>query len=236
MRWLLLILSLFTCPITAAGLDLVVKLPDKCDAKSAVARSNQAKQTFNGLVDTKAHTITFEKLAPDVPYDLALTLNDGMVLQGVNLAWYGLDAPKPDAAPLTDDDRKAISDLVKDPKAFENKQSILFISGDGTRATVLVELIRDKEFHAAGGNIIWRIELWYFENQFGGWAKVVQQNKVLRRERFKDQAAFDAATSKIKWIPELGGIKLAKDKPITEITLPAASPAPPAQTNPPKAK
>jgi hypothetical protein len=175
-------------------------------------------------------------LLPETPYDLTLTLADGTVLQGVNLSWYGLDAPKAGAAPLADDDRKAIAGLLKNPKAFENKQNVRFISGDENRATVLVELIRDKDFHASGGNIIWRVELWYFENQFGGWAKIAQQSKVLRRERFKDQKAFDAATSKIKWIPQLGGIKLAKDKPTTEITLPSEALSPPVQTDPPKAK
>lgn len=226
MRCLLPILILFTCPLAAAGADLVVKLPAGCEVKSATARSNQTKQPSSGLIDPESHTVTFEKLLPEVSYDLALTLKDNTALQGVSLDWYGLEAPKPDVAPLSDDDRKAISDLIRDPKAFENKQNILFIDGNNTRATVLVELIRDKDFHASGGNIIWRIELWYFENQFGGWAKVVQQNKVLRRERFKDQAAFDAATSKIKWVPQLGGIKLAKDKPTSEIVLPAKALSP----------
>jgi hypothetical protein len=235
MRLAILFLTLAIASPAFAS-DLILKLPENKSPKSASANSTQSKPGIEGKLDQKSTTIKFEKLDPETPYDIAVTLTDGTTLQGVNLAWYGLEAPKADAAPLDDDDRKAIADLIKNPKAFENKQNILYMTGDNTRATALVELIRDKDFHASGGNIIWRVELWYFENQFGGWAKVVQQNKVLRRERFKDQAAFDAATSKIKWIPQLGGIKLPKDKPTTEITLPAEALAPPAQTNPPKAK
>ncbi len=236
MRCLALIIFFCPCAAFAAGVDLTLKLPADCAAKSASANSTATKLSTPGEIDTKNHHIVFKNLLPETSYELALTLAGGTILQGVNLNWYGLDASIADAAPLGDDDRKAIADLIKDPKAFENKQNILNMTGDNTRATVLVELIRDKDFHASGGNIIWRVELWYFENQFGGWAKVVQQNKVLRRERFKDQAAFEAATSKIKWIPQLGGITLAKDKLTTEITLPAEALAPTAQKDPPKAK
>lgn len=235
MRSTILFLTLAIASFALAA-DLTVKLPENTNPKSATATCTEAKFSTEGKIDPKSQTITFEKLLPETLYGIAVILNDGTLLQGVNLNWYSLDPAKAGAAPLDDDDRKAIADLVKNPKAFENKQNILFMTGDNTRATVLVELIRDKDFHASGGNIIWRVELWYFENQFGGWAKVVQQNKVLRRERFKDQAAFEAATSKIKWIPQLGGVKLSKDKPTTSITLPSEALSPPARTNPPKAK
>jgi hypothetical protein len=223
MKLIALIMFCYPCLGFAAEIDLTLKLPPDCAPKSASANATHLKLSTPGQIDAKNHDIIFKNLLPDTPYDLALTLSDGTILQGVNLNWYGLDAPKPGAAHLDDDDRKAITDLVNDPKAFENKKAILFLNGDNTRATVLVELIRDKDFHAADGNIIWRVELWYFENQFGGWAKVVQQSKVLRRERFKDKAAFDDTVKKLKWIPELGGIKLPKDQPTTEITLPTAA-------------
>jgi len=87
------------------------------------------------------------------------------------------------------------------------------------RLRKLVELIRDTDFHDSGGNIIWRVELWYYKNQFGGWQKVQQQSKVLARERFKDQKAFNAKVAKIKWIPELGGLKIPKGKDRAEVTL-----------------
>jgi hypothetical protein len=234
MRFILLL----GCCVVIAGwanaAELIVKLPEKCAAKSAQAVAADSKTPVSAKIDSKAQQVRFENLPADSPCDITLTLSDGTVLQGINLSWYGLAAPKPDAAPLDDDDRKAITDLIYNPKAFENKQNILFMKGDNTRATVLVELIRDKDFHAADGNIIWRVELWYFENQFGGWAKVAQQNKVLRRERFKDQAAFDAAVKKIKWIPELGGITLPKGKSSAEITLPRPALSPKEPTKPPE--
>ncbi len=84
-----------------------------------------------------------------------------------------------------------------------------------------MRLQRDKDFVGnTGDEIVWRIELWYFKNQHGGWEAVAQQNKVLRRERFKTREAYRSATEKLKWTPELGGIRIAKDQPRLKITLP----------------
>lgn len=236
MRFILLLGCCVAIADWTNAAELIIRLPEKCSAKSAQAITADAKTRVDANIDSKSHEVRFENLKAAAPFDVSITLSDGTILQGVNLSWYGLTAAKSDAAPLDDDDRKAITDLIHNPKAFENKQNILYINGDNTRATVLVELIRDKDFHAADGNIIWRIELWYFENQFGGWAKVAQQNKVLRRERSKDQAAYDAAVKKLKWIPQLGGIKLATDKPSTEITLTAAALSPEETAKPPAEK
>jgi hypothetical protein len=93
----------------------------------------------------------------------------------------------------------------------------------------LTRLIRDTNFHAdKGGEVIWRIELWYFQFHYGGWEKIGQVNRVLRRERFGSADQFQAATAKLRWTPELGGIRLAKDHASTAITLapPATQPAP----------
>jgi hypothetical protein len=236
MRWIVMIAFWLPSAAFAAEVELTVQLPEGVVLKDATANSTETKLSTAGKFEAKAHRVTFENLLPDTPYDLTLTLSDGTILQGVNMNWYGMDAAKAGAGPLDDDDRKVIGAIVNDPRAFENKRAILFTEGDNTRVTMLVELIRDKDFHAGEGNIIWRVELWYFENQFGGWAKVVQQNKVLRRERFKDQAAFDAAVGKIKWVRELGGVKLSKDKPAAEITLPSAVLSPPAPAKTPTAK
>ncbi len=227
MRWLHLSIVLllpamaFCGAARAASPTLVLKFPEKLTPKSAVATSWEMKLTTPGKIDSAAHTITFEKLLPDTPYEVALTMADGMILQGVNLDWYGMDPPKPNVQPMSEEDQKAVTDMVTSVMAFENKKRVMMVRGNSDRITTLVELIRDVDFHAAGGNIIWRVELWYFKNQFGGWQQVKQQNRVLRRERFKDQAAYDAVVPKVKWIPELGGFKIPKDKQMLEITLPA---------------
>ena len=48
---------------------------------------------------------------------------------------------------------------------------------------MLVELMRTKEFYSSAGKIIWRVELWYFEYNHGGWERMANQERVLRRER-----------------------------------------------------
>ena len=55
--------------------------------------------------------------------------------------------------------------------------------------------------------IIWRTELWYFEFQAGGWAKVNQQAKVLDRQRFANPDAYRAYVNKLRWVPRLGNPK-----------------------------
>jgi hypothetical protein len=79
-------------------------------------------------------------------------------------------------------------------------------------AAELAESFRDTESHSsAGGEIIRRIELWYFKNQQGGWERVPQQNQVLYRERFKTEAEYSRFTRKFRCMPALGGIRFEKN-------------------------
>ncbi len=102
------------------------------------------------------------------------------------------------------------------------------MSGDHDRATLLVRFLRTSDFHSdAGGEVIWRVELWYFKNEHGGWAAINNVNKVLRRERYASEKEYTAATSKIQWLPTLGGITLTKaaaEKTI-DLTHPTTAPA-----------
>jgi hypothetical protein len=175
--------------------------------KSAVAVAAGVKVQTDGQIDGR--TIVFEDLLPDTPYDVRVVLADGTVLQGVDLGWYNEEPADPEAEPIGDDDRAQIKEILGVPR-FYNKCDILALRGDHNRATALVRLQRDNGFHSdAGGEIIWRIELWYFKNQYGGWEAVAQQNKVLRRERFASKAAYDADAGKIRWTPELGGLRVS---------------------------
>jgi hypothetical protein len=208
---LLLALPLLPLPLlTAAGSELVLETPTDVKVASAIAVAPQMKLETAGTV--AGSKITFANLLPATRYDIRLTLANGQVLQGADLSWYS-DEPLPNnARPMDDDDRKQIQDLFDGIKGFENKRTMLLISGNHERATVLAELIRDTAFHSdKGGEIIWRIELWYFKNQHGGWEKIAQTNKVLRRERFTKKEEFEKASA-TKWLAELGGIRVAKDE------------------------
>lgn len=135
-----------------------------------------------------------------------VTAKDGTRLLGVDMAWY---APVPAAAKageLSEDDRKSIQEICTVP-SFYDRCEILLLQGDADRAVGLMQLVRDRDFHAGKGEVIWRAELWYFEFQNGGWAKVSQQNRVLDRQRFTSREKYLEYVRPIRFVPKLGGIK-----------------------------
>ncbi len=195
----------------AAGSSLTIELPRDSTIRSAVAVAPVLKLQSEGVADR--HRVVFSNLLPNIAYDVRIALADGTILQGVDLSWYGPEPAKPNAGPLDEEDRKQIDEQVAGIKAFENKRRLLAIRGDHDRAVLLMELIRDTPFYGRKGDeVIWRIELWYFKNQHGGWERIGQQNKVLRRERFPSQRDFQSQVRQIRWLPELGDIRLGKDE------------------------
>jgi hypothetical protein len=143
----------------------------------------------------------------------------------VDSSWYNSEKPSADAGAMDDDDRRQISSILKDIKSFYDRTEALAVWGDHDRAVVLVQRIRDSKFHSdKGGECIWRVELWYLKNEAGGWAKINQQDRVLRRERFDSSAKMQQEIERIHWRPELGGIRVKKDE-IRTIDLPAATPS-----------
>lgn len=192
---------------SAAGVSLTLQLPEGTKVESATATAAELKLSSPGKL--AGQSVVFESLLPATSYTLRLTLADGTVLQGVDMGWHGPEPLQPNAEPMDDEDRKQLQELFDGIKGFENKRRMLHLSGNHDRATVLAELIRDTEFHSdKGGEIIWRVELWYFKNQHGGWEKVQQMSKVLRRERFAGRTEFEKETSKLRWLPALGGIRV----------------------------
>ena len=209
MRIAIFILLLATSLLHAE--DLTIDLGPTTKPVSAKADNLPMKLTTTGTVT--GSTIHFTKLLPTTPYDIAVTLADGTVLQGVNMGWYNEEAVHADTDPMTADDRKEVTGLVTPDKDFFNKIDIVLLTGDHNRATALVKQIRDKAFHSdKGAEVISRFELWYFRFEYGGWEKVQQGQKLLRRDRFESQAEFEKTIGVIQWTPALGGITLEKGK------------------------
>ncbi len=200
------------CPAgVAAEVSLEVKLPIGTRVKSAIATCAELKLEAPGTV--AANTVRFAKLLPLTKYDVIVTLEDGTILRGVDMGWYLTEKGPKQADPLDDEDKAALRELFDGIKGFENKRNMLLMNGNQDRVTVLAELIRDTAFHSAdGGEVIWRIELWYFKNQHGGWEKVQQQNQVLYRERFKNRQAYESHVKRFRYVPELGGLRFSRDE------------------------
>jgi hypothetical protein len=187
-------------------------------SSAAATGSSEGSKSVAGKI-TKDR-IVFDKLLPGEHYDLTLTNAAAEITRLVDLSWYSDAAADPKAAPLDDEDRAAIKAILTDIKTFTNKNQIVTLVGTGERAVGLVELIRDTDFHAnKGGEIIWRMEVWYFENQAGGWAKVQQQNRLIERVRFESSEAMEKYRKSIKWIGLPWGLKMERGKDAT-ITLP----------------
>jgi hypothetical protein len=208
----------------AGGVELRIVLPAGVQAQSGEATAAGVKLTTPGRVE--GQSVIFPSLLPDTAYTVRITTADGTVLQGVDLAWYNAEAPDPAAGALTEADLAEIRSIVTDVPSFYNKCSVVRAAGSHERATVLVQLVRDKDFHAGAGEVIWRMELWYFKYEAGGWAVVPQQNKVLQRVRFASHAAYHKATDMLQWVAELGGIRLSKEKPVTTRTIAAPTTRP----------
>lgn len=205
--------------VHARAAELIVHLDQPAESAEIHATTLGLKERCK--VDGK--TITCTNLLVDSPYDLAVTLKDGTVLQGVDMNWYAPLEPAADPpAALTEEDRAEIQALIKDVPSFYDRSTLLHLQGDAARAVALVELVRDRAFYDSKGNVVWRVELWYFEQLHGGWAKVQQQNKVLRRERFKSVDAFKQATRNLQWVPALGGIRMMREDQRLELTVPAS--------------
>jgi hypothetical protein len=218
--WLVPIMMLAPVAIGAGG-TLTVEMPTGTKAASATATAWGLKVESAGEV--KGTTLTFGNLLPETPYDVRVTMADGTVVQGVNLGWYNEEEAKAEPGALRDEDREEIAKISAiDP--FYNKTTILTINGTHERAAVLVQFVRDKDFYAGAGQVIWHVEIYYFKNQHGGWEKISQQNKVIRRERFKTHDAFTAALAKVKFLPAAGGLKLDKDQTAKTVKIESLTP------------
>lgn len=136
----------------------------------------------------------FQDLPGDATYDLRIKLDGGRVVEGIDLEFVDarmlrlaalrrkqLGLPPERRHKFSMDDVAALEKYVRDMDDFMEGRRVLYIRGHGRRATMLVELMRTRDFHAAKGNIIWRVELWYFVSQFGGWERQGNLERLLRR-------------------------------------------------------
>lgn len=153
--------------------------------------------------DKKTGRFRFQKMPGATAYDICITTTDGRDYEGIDLDFAGarlaqlaemrrkklaLPAKKKPEKFLAEDVR-AIEKFVADWQDFLDTRRILYISGQGNRAVVLIELMRTREFHKSrkprskDSELIWRIELWYLARQSGGWERLPNTERLLRRAR-----------------------------------------------------
>jgi hypothetical protein len=162
------------------------------------AVSRVTKQTYAPTeLDKASGKFLFTLLPGDATYDLCVTTADGRTIEGIDLEMADarlarlaevrrkdLLLPPPPAHPFTAEDANAILQYVAKTEDFMDIRRMLYLRGHGTRAAALVELLRTKEYYAAKpGELIWRVELWYFQFNHGDWERIPDTERVLRRER-----------------------------------------------------
>lgn len=170
---------------------------DKVAKIEAVAR--QKKRTYPvQAFDKKTGRFAFADLPGDATYDIRVVTTDGRTLEGIDLSFLDarlirlaaarrkqLGLPPERKHPFTLRDVQELTKWVEDWEDFLEQRRILYIQGHGTRATLLVELMRTREFYSSAGALVWRVELWYMKNEFGGWDRIANSELVLHRRRIQ---------------------------------------------------
>jgi hypothetical protein len=160
---------------------------------------------------------TIPKLPCGRVYDVRIETATGW-WEGVNLDYHTDIRAAP---PATADDLKWISDFITKTPEFYNSCRVLWLAADHQHATALVALQRTTAFvNQKPSETIFRIELWYFENDFGGWIKDNNTEQVLLRYR----GPVGGLPTLWQFVPALGGIKVNADgsAPRVDWKIPAA--------------
>jgi len=179
------------------------------DAISRVTEQRHQPTSF----DRSSGKFVFRGLAGDARYDICVQTTDGRSLEGIDLdfleqRWLRLAAArrKDLGLPPESDHKFSMDDVammvhhVKNMREFMEIHRPLYIKGHGKWATMLIELMRTREHYAGAGRLIWRVELWYWEYRHGGWERVINQERLLRRQRV---APSVWGRTHVEWFPQL---------------------------------
>ncbi len=186
--------------------------------------SRATGETFKPAeLDTLTGEFAFKDLVGDATYDICIETTNGGAIEGIDLEFTDarllrmaavrreqLGLPAERTHDFSEADAEQLVKYVADVDDFLDIRRPIYIQGHGRRATMLVEGIRRRQYHAQKPDeIIWRIELWYFEFNAGGWQRVANQNRVLRRERTK---LDDWRKISVEYYPQLSVFVSAEGK------------------------
>ena len=216
---LALCLLALASPIFAGGIGGKVTNPEKCLGVCALQRdaeNPQKPKEFAGSFNRQTGEFRIENL-PAGTYDLRVRIAGGQ-LDGADMRALNPDG----AGPLTEADEKAIREVIANlPPSFMDTNRPIFIRGNGSRAKVLVEQIRCRRFHSGKpGEIIWRVEVWPFEQRTGAWVKSQAFPQILCRLRAPGDVGLDAF-AKLTWLfdPQFGGIELGATDEVKGVSV-----------------
>ncbi|MBL7219423.1 MAG: rhodanese-like domain-containing protein [Phycisphaerae bacterium] len=185
-------------PPKSGGIEGKISSKVRIVSLHAVSRVTKKKyQPYS--FSKKTGSFTFTKLPGDATYDLCLSLADRREIEGIDLNFVDarllklaaerrkqLGLPPDRSRKFVQADVDQLLAYARDMEDFMEDRRVIYIKGRGRRATMLIELMRLRSFVAASGaarpgKIIWRVELWYFLEQRGGWERIANQERMLRR-------------------------------------------------------
>lgn len=227
MRTILLTLVI---PLVAAAdtgtLTGTVDKPDTVKSITAVFRDDKPLK-YEARLDPKSGAFTIDKLPIDKPYDLVIDLTSGARLEGVNLRVKKTDFVEADP-PLIKDDEVRLKEITTKLSKFEDVHEYLAVGGNCQHAAVVVNKLRTKPFYESkDGEIVWRLEVWFYEREEldDPWVKDQDTLFVIHyRERLQKR---DYDKKSITLDPKLGGLRpTAKEAKIDvgKIDLPDGKP------------
>lgn len=148
--------------------------------------------------DLETGRFRFAALPGNATYDLCVTLATGRRFQGVDLHWLEADLlrlaqrrreqlgmPTEPEGTFREGDADTILAWIRHRQDFFDIQRVLVLRGEGDRAVALVELLRTRSVADAGPeeDILWRVELWYFQRAGTVWERIANSEKLLERFR-----------------------------------------------------
>jgi hypothetical protein len=227
MRTVAVLLAVPLVAIADAGTIIgTVEKPDAVKAVAAVLRDDPPV-TYPGKLDPKSGQFAVPGLPLDKNYDLTIDLASGARLEGVNLKVKPTDFKDGDP-PLIKADEAKLKEITKGLSKFEDVHEFLAVGGNAQHAAVVVNKLRTKPFYESKpGEVVWRLEVWFFEREEldDAWVKEQDTLFVIHYRERLPKADYDKKA--ITLDPRLGGLKpTAKDAKIDvgKIELPDDKP------------
>jgi hypothetical protein len=218
-------------PIPALAADTgsivgTVEMPETVKAVAAVLREDPPIN-YAGKLDARTGQFTVPGLPLDKPYDLLIDLSSGARLEGVNMRVKKTDFKDADP-PLIKVDEEKLKEITKGLSKFEDVHEFLAVGGNAQHAAVVMNKLRSKPFYESKpGEIVWRLEVWFYEREEldDPWVKEQDTLFIIHYRERLPKAEYDKKS--ITLDPKLGGLQpTAKDAKIDvgKVTLPDGKP------------
>lgn len=196
------IYGVVTPPEKVAQLTAVSRRIRENDPNSADPGVKQSYKIYPCTnFDAATGKFLFKDLPGDTVYDVSIQTPDGRSIQGIDLSEVderlarlsderrkelGIPPDKPHI--FDQDDANALVQFIRETESpkmeMEDIHRLLYIQSHGRRATVLMEKMRTVSFvNQANGQVLWRLELQYFEWNYGGWEQIANTARVIHRYR-----------------------------------------------------